>query len=242
MPTFTIIAAPPGSGKGKVPFLLYPNENIKYNLIDDLIEANTEFETLTSNYVKNNYTVDEIIELENDIDAIVYNIKNNIQTLTINKLLTTSKILSDIYFTIRNDYKLDSINNNLMKKYIADNNNIVFETTCINDIEWLFTDDYLNNKQYNTVLVYPFVDTNIIIKQIITRFIDQAKKILETNSYYWCRMPNLQNIVATIATIKTNISDICSNALTKKNYIDKIIICDNWSTKQTKKMIIFETV
>lgn len=248
-PTFIIMIGPAGSGKGYIlPYIinsLYQNldrNNFKSSLIDDLIESNQDFIDMSSDCVRKNYSLEELNSLENNIDKIIDAIMNdNKENQEMNKLIDTSKELTDIYFAIRESYHFDKINDNLIKKYIDDSENIVFETTGFGNIKWIFDDTYIGKNKYNVIMVYPYVNNYDVIRQALSRFINQAKKIILSNKNHWCRLPNLTMLYNSISNIQDNIIALLNECIDNKIELEYFLLYDNRPKSPEKPVkIIFQ--
>ena len=243
---FIVMFGPTGSGKGYLqPFIfdyinntlgpkIYENKLYK-SLIDDYVEQDTTFMKESSRYIIGEWSLSEIKSVEKNINVIVKKIIARKFTKNTKKLLDTSKTLSDIYFNIRKKYNAQ--NDRILRKKMTKHYNIIFETTGQSSYDWLFNENggFLTKerkKGYIVILVYPFVDTHTIIKQAISRFVIQAKRILHSKTHLdFARLPNLVALLDSIDVIQDNFSMYLEKCNKDIDINDYIMLIDNRNRK-----------
>lgn len=189
---FIITYGPAGSGKGFIEdtFIKKINHHLgdKINLvssdqlhrmqIDTYVENDRNFAYPSINHVNSMFTISELCNI--NIDNAINNIINGDEKKEI-KLNQASNELTSLYFKIRDMY--NNKNDDELKKALKDGKNIIYETTGVVPIDWLFTEpDFLTFEilqKYYVVIVYPFVDSKKIIFRAVKRFIKRSISILE---------------------------------------------------------------
>ena len=246
-PTFIIMIGPAGSGKGYIKqplFDLLIKENIMKNEgvvecgIDDLVEADIEFQNKVTEYIKNNWTLDEIIFIENNTENIINNIispaSGNFDI--VNKLNETATYLYDLYMKLREPH--NKINDKTIINSLNELKNIRFETTGMSNFDWLYKEFLTDNirEKYNIVCVYPYVNDMTVLTQALTRFTIQAKKILDKKQTAPARLPKIQELFNNITKIQNNYVNYLNQCIENKNKIDYMIFYDNRQT--TPKLVL----
>lgn len=142
---FVIIMGPSGSGKTTLRNQYY-KDYVSLN-IDDIIEADEVYINLTTEYIKSKL-----------LNEIITDIK------------LVSEYLTKIYFE-RRDYFKQEFSKYLEETIINAKHDIVFESTGIAGIDWIFEERFNIRNNYVIHVVYPKVNPNILESRIMHRFL-----------------------------------------------------------------------
>jgi hypothetical protein len=234
-PVFIIMMGPPGSGKSFLiePVIRYLNNELKTNIvdiieakIDDLVQGDERFIRETSELIRKRWSIENIREIQSDPTKITEAIISNNQTPITTQLEQTSKLLSEIYFNVREYY--NDKNDENIRKHLDQKDNIIFETTGSNKFDWLYQKFLVGEirSNYNVILVYPYVSRADVIKHALNRFTIQANKVL-TGPNTWVRLPELRSLYMSIDDIQQNFIQLLKRCRSDKNLLDYVILYDN---------------
>jgi len=282
---FVITIGPAGSGKGYIieKLVNYINTNMEnervidiksfeYGRIDDYIEMDIDYikasMTTTIEKILKNNDLYNYVQHINDIESCIneFNKNDNIlQSYNNNELLkqldNLSQDYANNYFNIRKKY--NAINDANINVWLHDRRNIVFETTGSFNFDWMFTDEnfLLSNgevrKDYNIIVVYPYVDTYIILGRALGRFVKRvndmlnngidmntidndeifvnyANKIKMGNTKIKFEAPRLP------ALVKGNYSILSSINAIQKNIAEYINKCNNNVNNNINRLLIYD--
>lgn len=269
---FIITFGPAGSGKGYIErFLfdsiyanlqdkLYPRDTRKqyYARIDDYVDMDFDYNYNVAKYLKENIFSEELYDKHINVinqqpDNIINNIINSSGNLEINNMLKRiAENFTQFYFSRRRYYSTTL--DNELNRNLKDRNNIIYETTGISKIDWIFTNTFLKYKQirdnYYVVIVYPFVDNTTILTRALTRFAKRAKALHDDNihlmsanelseyisnkisssTYSPPRLPLLvgdNSLKDSISIIQQNISHYIESCISNIGEVDIIMLYDN---------------
>lgn len=158
---FIAIIGPSGSGKTTI-------KNTCINLLLQKYEKNIKTKNIVS------LSIDDVIE--NDEEYIKKSndyVKNN-ALITKEQIYMASNFLTNLYFERRNALKVD-FSKYLEETIINANNNIVFETTGITGMDWIFQDKFSIKKNYIICIVYSYTKARLLESRVINRFIRSLK-------------------------------------------------------------------
>lgn len=201
---FLITIGAAGSGKGYVmPSLMkfineqYQNvrdtNKLKYARIDDYIEIDKTFVEESLNHVIKSILPDQelvnYVKSLNNMNVSMDEINNYLNTsqLTTNlaKLENLSSEFTKIYFSARKNY--DAINDRNLNLWISKRKNIVFETTGQSNFDWIFSNTALNDpnvlKDYIVILIYPYVNKELILARALNRFISRVNDVINLGGF-----------------------------------------------------------
>lgn len=226
---FIAIIGPSGSGKTTI-------KNTCINLLLQKYEKNIKSKNVVS------LSIDDVIE--NDEEYIKRSndyVKNNV-LITKEQIYMASNFLTNLYFERRNALKVD-FSKYLEETIINANDNVVFETTGINSMDWIFQDKFLIRKNYIICIIYSYTKTRLLESRIINRFINSLKckqitkiprlPLTFSQQGFFSNNDNLSlSLVESVPIIQKNIKDYMCRFMQFDNIIkaDSFIIFDNNST------------
>jgi hypothetical protein len=192
---FIVAVGPAGSGKGyilekalvdiKKNIVYNEKKNFNYGLVDNYVEIDLEFIKKGFAIIDNDESVDKkylkslvnMQECNEEINKFTTNTQDS-QLLTLENL---GKQYSNLYFDHRSNGN-DVLNFNI-KMWLQNRENIVLETTGQNNFEWIFKYSFLSDplvrNDYIIVVVYPYVNENIILARALNRFAIRTTDYLE---------------------------------------------------------------
>lgn len=123
----------------------------------------------------------------------------------------------NLYFKYRKLY--DDICDQSIIQNLSNHQNIIFETTGIDQFDWIFdfNEFVLNKKYYSVFLIFPFSDLETVIKRIENRFLNKES----------IRYPFIDNIINNYTKIEHNIIENIQNCYNNNSNIDYFIYYNN---------------
>ena len=202
---FILSCGPTGSGKSNVLTKFtdlwnktYPNDSkiFKELLVDNLVENDPDYQ-VKLNQISKEYNISEIVEQLSTLDLSDDSINKymedeNSEMKTIKDII---KKYSDAYFSIRdksclNQCKLydkllltpcncNILNDLNLYSSLVNKDNIIMESTCSNDITWifnLFSNPYIK-EFYELHIVFVFVNKTELKRRIINRYTESKLRL-----------------------------------------------------------------
>ena len=186
-----------------------------------LINKTIEYLNLDKNY--KTCLVDDLIENNEEYKKKVKKIiKNNLETF------------EKVYFDIRKKYDYDRVNDEKIKKYIKNKENIVIETTGKNIPKWILSRDW-TPKNYNIIIAYSLVSVKNLIKRNKERLEQAIKAFMDDDTNPAPRIPNLDKTI-----IKNNVKNIVKTLL---ELYENCIINHNieiYNNVKINKLLVFD--
>lgn len=236
---FIITVGPTGSGKGSIRNLFLPlvcdklinsdcnDTNCKQHF--KIFDANVDEIVVNNNKYKDEmgkfYEADDIKTKVNDF---VY--KNRTDTKALDDL---SDKMSKLYYKVRSEIDADNENDANLHKYMRQGYHIILESTMTSPNPPYWICDFINeiNKEltqyfYEPVIIFPFVEANLLADRILNRFKNDFKNYQKNKELNAApRLPTTkQDVISnSVKAVQHNIKSIIDDS----KCFNKFVIYDN---------------